>query len=577
MAPAVGSVAVAWPDIAATGMDAAAAQGTVRHLLAERVGGTFWQGRPDIPPRSGRIVLCGAKDAIEARGLWRACLAASDAARVVLVLPPAGPRRGSRLLADEIRAAGGVALEGGFDPNLLLDQTDSLFAGDVTCLGALALLRGLPVMRQDEAGGWQQEDAARAAALLVRETRYRDPFDGRPCDADATIDQLAEWRRILLRNRSIAVCAGMSLWKRRRIADIFARAEPRNHPPFRRSARGAVAAARGGEGRLAGDIAVWSTRMPRELAEQAAASGIVLRRVEDGFIRSFGLGSDLLPPASVILDGRGIYFDPSRPSDLEHLLATHEFGPSLQARADRLIDLLVAGGISKYQAAGDAHEPGLPDVPAGRTIVLVPGQVADDLSVRLGGAGIGDNLTLLRAVRDARPDAFIVYRPHPDVDAGHRPGALADVEVLRHADRIARGGSMARLIAQVDELHTLTSLAGFEALLRGRHVVTYGQPFYAGWGLTEDRAPVARRTRRLSVAQLAAAVLILYPLYLDPRTRLPCGPEVLISRFSEPALWRPSPLTVLRRAQGRLRRAVRRILLARRMQPVTPLAEATNV
>ena len=187
-------------------------------------------------------------------------------------------------------------------------------------------------------------------------------------------------------------------------------------------------------------------------------------------------------------------------------------------------------------------------------MVLVPGQVADDLSVRLGGGPIQNNLELLRQVRTARPDAFIVYRPHPDVDAGHRRGAIPDAAALRIADRIGRGGAMAPLINAVDEVHPLTSLAGFEALLRGRVVVTYGQPFYAGWGLTIDRSRFSRRSRSLCVEELAAGTLLLYPRYVDPRTRLPCGPEVLIDRLADRTLWRPTLLMRLRRLQGRARR-----------------------
>ena len=64
---------------------------------------------------------------------------------------------------------------------------------------------------------------------------------------------------------------------------------------------------------------------------------------------------------------------------------------------------------------------------------------------------------------------------------------VAEAEVRRFADRGRhRCGSTAALLGEIDELHTLTSLAGFEALLRGRRVVVYGRPWYAGWGLTDD-------------------------------------------------------------------------------------------
>ena len=119
--------------------------------------------------------------------------------------------------------------------------------------------------------------------------------------------------------------------------------------------------------------------------------------------------------------------------------------------------------------------------------------------------------------------------------------------------RSCADASTAALLALVDELHTMTSLAGFEALLRGRRVVVYGRPFYAGWGLTIDRLP-QDRGRRLTLDELVAGVLILYPRYLDPLTRLPCGPEIVIERLDHPELWRPGLLVQARRLQGAMTR-----------------------
>jgi capsular polysaccharide export protein len=183
--------------------------------------------------------------------------------------------------------------------------------------------------------------------------------------------------------------------------------------------------------------------------------------------------------------------------------------------------------------------------------VLVAGQVEDDRSVRLGGAGIRGALDLLARVRAAEPDAYILFKPHPDVEAGHRPGAVTDATALRFADGIVRDRTLPDLLASVDAVHVLTSLCGFEALLRGREVVVHGQPFYAGWGLTRDLAPPPRRGRPLSLAELVAGALILYPHYRDPRTGLPCSPEILVSRLAE-GVAPPSALTQARQAQGRI-------------------------
>jgi capsular polysaccharide export protein len=269
-------------------------------------------------------------------------------------------------------------------------------------------------------------------------------------------------------------------------------------------------------------------------------------------VRSVGLGSDFVPAASLVLDRSSMYYDPDARSDLEQLLLEAEFDAALIARAGKLIDQLVARGVTKYNVAG-ASAPALefPDRDASVHCrrILVPGQVEDDLSVRLGGGDIRGNLDLLARVRAANSDALILYKPHPDVEAGHRIGAIPDRLAGQFADRIIRDRSTAALFSQIDELHTLTSLAGFEALLRRLRVVVYGRPFYSGWGLTVDDLAVDRG-RRLTLEELVAGALILYPRYLDPVTRLPCSPEIVIERFDTPQLWRPGPLVIGRRIQG---------------------------
>lgn len=183
----------------------------------------------------------------------------------------------------------------------------------------------------------------------------------------------------------------------------------------------------------------------------------------------------------------------------------------------------------------------------------------------LSGGANCTNLELIAKARALEPDAWIVYKPHPDVEAGHRKGHVPDAEALRYADAIERQTPIGTLIEQVDALHVITSLAGFEALLRGKAVTTHGQPFYAGWGLTRDMGPAnPRRTRRRSRDELVAATLIGYPRYVDPVTRLPCPPEVLVQRIAVGQARVSSPLIVLREWQGRLRLLWQRLSGGRR-------------
>lgn len=384
----------------------------------------------------------------------------------------------------------------------------------------------------------------RKAAYALASASYIDPFTGEPTTITQTIAILAEWRRLIEANRAIAVASGMAWWKRDEIRRFLW--VPSHKLPIVQSASHALKIAR----KAGGAVAIWPSRVSPALLKTAAAQGTALVRVEDGFVRSVGLGSNLVPPSSIVVDRRGIHFDPSSPSDLEHILATTHFTRTMSGRAQALRETIVAAGISKY-AAGTAAP--LAPRRSGRRVVLVPAQVEDDMSVIAGGGGLRSNLELLRRVRAMELDAEIWFRPHPDVDAGHRNGAVPDEDVLQVADRIVRGGGMAPLLDVVDAVHVLTSLTGFEALMRGLEVTCHGTPFYAGWGLTLDLGVVPdRRGRALTIDELVAGVLILYPRYLDPVSGLPCPPEVLIGRMAQArAPNRLGWVAPLRRWQGR--------------------------
>jgi capsule polysaccharide export protein KpsC/LpsZ len=297
----------------------------------------------------------------------------------------------------------------------------------------------------------------------------------------------------------VACLAGIAPWKRTRIRQLLGDL----NLPIARNAEDAVRIAQ----QRGGAIAAWATRIPGGLVELAAHVGVPVWRIEDGFIRSAGLGAALHLPASIVLDRSGIYYDPSRPSDLENMLSSHVFSEAECERADALIAALQALRVTKYNLNGTAVE-----LPNHKRVALVIGQVADDASMQLGAVGqsIGD---LIERVRIAEPDAYLVYKPHPDVVAGLRKG-LIDAD----ADLVVTDADLLTLMDRADTVHVLSSLAGFEALLRGKTVHVHGQPFYAGWGLTTDHNPPPRRGRRLALFELVAGALIAYPQYCHPRT-----------------------------------------------------------
>jgi capsular polysaccharide export protein len=187
--------------------------------------------------------------------------------------------------------------------------------------------------------------------------------------------------------------------------------------------------------------------------------------------------------------------------------------------------------LTKYNVGAALWQRPAAVAAAGQPVVLVPGQVETDASLRLGAPSVRTNLELLKSVRAARPQAWLVYKPHPDVVAGLRNKGHGEDDASKWCDEIVTDAGMGPLLGAVDEVHVLTSLAGFEALLRGKKVVCHGVPFYAGWGLTEDAVAVARRTRRVNLDELVAATLIVYPSYVSRATRQACSVEQALSEL----------------------------------------------
>ena len=364
------------------------------------------------------------------------------------------------------------------------------------------------------------------AASMILYPSWYDPFRDRLCSLEQAIATLEATVRCWREDRHGWCAQGMRLWKRRHMQRFFGQ--------HRRMRFGQP---RAGTARTR--HMCWATN------GHATPNDTV--QVEDGFLRSRGLGAKLVPPLSLVCDDLGIYYDPTRESRLERLIATREaLRPDQTLRADALIRQISDLGLTKYNLGGAC-----PDLPTGHRI-LVPGQVEDDASIRLGAGQITTNRALLERVRHDNPTAVILYKPHPDVEAGLRSGAVPADALNDLADMVLNNSDPAALLTQVDEVWTMTSLMGFEALLRGLCVTTTGAPFYAGWGLTRDLGDIpARRSARPALAGLVHATLIDYPRYHDPITNRPCPVEVALARLASGVVAHPGTANrLLSKLQG---------------------------
>lgn len=271
-------------------------------------------------------------------------------------------------------------------------------------------------------------------------------------------------------------------------------------------------------------IAAWGRKVS---GRRAALVASLLRKplvtLEDGFLRSVGLGVHKAPLLSLIVDPVGIYYDATRPSRLEQLIESHaSFPHELLGRALAGRAAVRRGRITKYNVARQPLPPEL----GGRDFVLLVDQTVGDASVRLGHASEASFGEMLAAARQRFPESLIVIKTHPDVSAGKKRGFLT--RGVPGAIVLADAVDPWRLLEAARAVFTVTSMLGFEALLAEREVHTFGMPFYAGWGLTIDAQTLARRTARPSLDALFAAAYLSYPVYYDPLDdRLASFEEVL--------------------------------------------------
>ncbi|WP_290702995.1 capsular polysaccharide biosynthesis protein [Amphritea sp.] len=489
---------------------------------------------PDLPPsglsaekrkvlvvdqtRGDASIEFGLADANSfAAMLEAACVNNPDAEILVKIHPDviAGKKKGHLLTM--AKARGCTLINEDLSPWALLDAVDKVYV--VTSqMGFEGLLAGKKVycFGVPFYAGWglttDQKTVARRkvarslaqlfAAAYLRYCRYINPYTGVRCEFEQTVALLADQKRQRDQFQGKWLGINFGYWKKGFVASFLGgNAQLKFSKTFKKQFNDSSK-----------QVLIWSSDEKAVAELNTEGSRLSVSYMEDGFIRSVGLGADAVDPLSLVIDRQGIYYDATGPSDLEVLLQTGSFSEDLIRRAEQLRKRLVSLKMSKYNVGASCSLA----LPEDRRIILVPGQVETDASIRRGASDIKTNSELLYEVRQKNPDAFILYKPHPDVLTGARLAETNSQKMALHYDLLVTDIAMPTLLESVDEVHTLTSLTGFEALLRGITVYAYGLPFYAGWGLTTDRHHCSRRSRRVSLDEMVAATLILYPVYVDP-------------------------------------------------------------
>ncbi|WP_300379276.1 hypothetical protein [Clostridium sp.] len=255
------------------------------------------------------------------------------------------------------------------------------------------------------------------------------------------------------------------------------------------------------------DIYVWSYNEPFWLNSVCTNANLNFYRVEDGFIRSKGLGLDKSIPKSLIFDNSGyLYFDSIRQSNLHMLIRNTDLSIYNLERTKGIIQTLVKYNLSKYNIINKVRNIYYQDA------ILVIGQNEKDISIHKSGALFTTNEALLDYVIKSNPNREIIYKPHPDTIKNPKtrlsyPENLKGILVIDDLNHLFNN------ISCISEVHTISSLLGFEFLLRGIKTYCYSRTWYSGWGLTEDTYMSKDLNLKKTIEEIFYCAYILYPTY----------------------------------------------------------------
>lgn len=217
---------------------------------------------------------------------------------------------------------------------------------------------------------------------------------------------------------------------------------------------------------------------------------------------------------------------------LEKML-TDDFRPLSNSQINRtrsVIDYIKTHKLSKYNNQwNNLSRPISNKLKTKERKIIIVDQALNDQSVVLSKADKRVFELMLRCALKITPHVFI--KIHPEQLVGRRKGYYNVVDDNEYQVYITKekfptltliGESVnpIELLEQFDEVWTVSSQLGFEALMLGKKVVCFGAPFYSGYGLTHDmvnhKVFEFRKEYKRTIEDIFYTTYIRYSHYFNP-------------------------------------------------------------
>jgi capsular polysaccharide export protein len=277
-------------------------------------------------------------------------------------------------------------------------------------------------------------------------------------------------------------------------------------------------------------LIIWATIKNLNLEKNLKEQGFNYQYVEDGFIRSSGLGIKLNLPGSLSFSNESIHFDCTKENQLEKMLQNTVCTSEKIDRSKKIIDFIKKEKISKY---GHSKYSSKLNTNNDKKNILVIGQVEGDASIHFGSKTIKKNKQLIESVLQKENDSNIFFKPHPDVVSKLREGEVENLFLESNNITEVISPPLHDAIEQCDEIHVMSSQSGLDSLIFEKDVICHGSPFYSGWGLTTDLEKIPRRTKKLTLEELISISFIDYPKYYNFKTKKICEIEEILDLIKD--------------------------------------------
>ncbi len=270
------------------------------------------------------------------------------------------------------------------------------------------------------------------------------------------------------------------------------------------------------------------------LVDYAFKLGLPVFIAENGFLRGVHFftrktkDDPFTDGYSFIID-KSQYYDATCPNSIEDDLNSLQVTKEQRETAAQAISRITEAKLSKYN---DQPEQSLAGLGCHRTKVLVVDQAYSDLSIIKGYANASTFRRMLAAAIEENPDSDIIIKTHPEGNQGARKGYFASHYDDKRIVVFNKPVNPYDIIGICDNVYVCSSQLGFEALLAGKEVHTFGMPVYASWGLTKDRLSLPRRSRKLALEEFFHIFYIRHTIYVDPVAKGPCDIDRAIDIIS---------------------------------------------